>query len=115
MITASFGAVEIGRGQPRFSDLVVFGLSAVVAFGGLEGLDTGGFRVPLEKGFDDVILLGTALAFVSIVLAIAAARGVAAIAWAWFGGALCASLVFALVKSLEFMAARWLQERCGEG
>ena len=74
-ITASFGAVELGRGTPRFGDLVVFGLGAVVAFGGLEGLATGGFRSPLQKGSNDVVLLGTALAFISIVLAIATARG----------------------------------------
>ena len=87
-ITASFGAVELGRGQPRFGDLIVFGLGAVVAFGGLEGVASGGFHEPLEKGPSRVVLLGTALAFVSI----AAARGVAAVlsgAWAWFGGAFC--------------------------
>lgn len=116
-ITASFGAVQIGRGQPRFSDLIVFGLGAVVAFGGLEGLATGGFRVPLEKGSDQVVVLGTALAFVSVGLAIATARGIAAVAgggWGWFGAAFCASLVFALAESLEFMFAEWLQERRGE-
>ena len=116
-ITASFGAVELGRGAADFGDLIVFGLGAVVAFGGLEGVATGGFRAPLEKGSDEVILLGTALAFVSIVLAIAAARGLAAVltgAWAWFGAAFGASLVFALVESLEFMFAEWLQERRGE-
>ncbi len=56
-ITASFGAVEVGRGQPRFSDLIVFGLGAVVAFGGLEELASSGFRVPLETGSDDVTIL----------------------------------------------------------
>jgi hypothetical protein len=62
-------------------------------------------------------LLGTALAFVSIVLAIASARGLAAVlsgAWAWFGAAFGASLVFALIESVEFMFAKWLQERRGE-
>lgn len=116
-ITASFGAVEIGRGTPSFGDLIVFGLGAVVAFGGLEGLASDGFRTPLQKGSDEVVLLGTSLAFISIIVAIATARGVAAIltgAWAWFGGALCASLVFALVESLEFMLAEWVQERRGE-
>jgi hypothetical protein len=116
-ITASFGAVELGRGAPRFGDLIVFGLGAVIAFGGLEGLATGGFRSPLRKGPDDVILLGTALAFLSIVLAIATARGLAAVlsgAWAWFGAAFGASLVFALIESVEFMFAEWLQERRGE-
>ena len=116
-ITASFGAVELGRGSPRFGDLIVFGLGAVVAFGGLEGVASNGFRSPLEKGSDDVILLGTALAFVSIVLAIAAARGIAALlsgGWAWFSAAFAASLVFALVESVEFMFAEWLQERRGE-
>jgi hypothetical protein len=116
-ITASFGAVELGRGTPRFGDLVVFGFGAVVAFGGLEGLATGGFRSPLQKGSNDVVLLGTALAFISIVLAIATARGIAELlsgAWAWFGAAFGASLVFALVESVEFMFAEWLQERRGE-
>jgi len=116
-ITASFGAVEIARGNPSFGDLVVFGLGAVVAFGGLEGVVSGGFRTPLRKGSDEVVLLGTSLAFISIILAIATARGVAGVltgAWAWFGAALCASLVFALVESLEFMLAEWVQERRGE-
>jgi xanthine/uracil permease len=64
-----------------------------------------------------VVLLGTALAFISIMLAIAAARGVAEVlsgGWAWFGAAFAASLVFALVESVEFMFAEWLQERRGE-
>jgi hypothetical protein len=116
-ITASFGAVEIGRGSPSFGDLIVFGLGAVVAFGGLEGVASDGFRTPLQKGSDEVVLLGTALAFISIVLAIATARGVAAVvtgAWAWFGAAFCASLVFALVESLEFLFAEWVQERRSE-
>src|SRR5690349_6992211 len=56
-ITASFGAVEIGQGNPGFGDLVVFGLGAVVAFGGLEGLASEGFRTPLQKGSDEVVLL----------------------------------------------------------
>lgn len=116
-ITASLGAVELGRGTPRFGDLAVFGLGAVVAFGGLEGLASGEFRSPLQKGSNEVVLLGTALAFISIVLAIATARGIAEVlsgAWAWFGAAFGASLVFALVESVEFMFAEWLQERRGE-
>ena len=114
-----------GLGQSLGGNATAFGYSvtitasfgAVVAFGGLEGVASRGFRSPLEKGSDDVILLGTALAFVSIVLAIAAARGLAAVlsgAWAWFGAAFGASLVFALVESVEFMLAEWLQERRGE-
>ncbi len=116
-ITASFGAVQLRRGQPRFGDLLLFGVGAVLAFGGLEGVLTRGFRVPLEKGTDQVTTLATALAFISVALAIATARGVAELltgAWAWFGGALGASLVFALVESIEFMLAEWVQERRGE-
>lgn len=116
-ITASYGAVSIGQGNPEFGDLIAYGLGAVVAFAGLEGVVSSGFRRRLTKGSDEVMLLGTSLAFISIVLAIAAARGVAAVLTgvpAWFCGALCASLVFALVESLEFMLAEWLQERRGE-
>jgi hypothetical protein len=116
-ITASFGAVQLERGQPSFSDLILFGMGAVVAFGGLEGLLSHGFREPLEPGTDQVITLASALAFISIALGITAARGVAQLlggAAAWFGAALAASLVFALVESIEFMLAEWLQERRGE-
>ena len=35
-------------------------------------------------------------------------------AWAWFGAAFGASLVFALIESVEFMFAEWLQEPRGE-
>ena len=117
-ITASFGAVELGRGTPRFGDLIVFGLGSVIAFGGLEGGGQRWISISFcRKGSNEVVLLGTALAFISIVLAIATARGIAELlsgAWAWFGAAFGASLVFALVESVEFMFAEWLQERRGE-
>lgn len=115
-ITASFGAVELARGAPAFGDLILFGVGAVLAFGGLEGLLSQGFRAPLEQGADEVITLGTALSFISVGLAICAARGVAGALSgpiAWMAGALSASLVFALVESLEFMLAQWVQERRG--
>ena len=51
-ITATFGAVSVQRGQPSFGDLILFGMGAVVAFGGLEGLLNHGFREPLEPGTD---------------------------------------------------------------
>lgn len=115
-ITASFGAVQLARGQPGFADLILFGTGAVLAFGGLEGLLSRGFRTPLEKGIDQVVTLATSLSFISIALAIASARGLAEVLGggaAWFAAALGASLVFALVESLEFMLAEWVQERRG--
>jgi hypothetical protein len=114
-ITASFGAVELGRGDPGFGDLIVFGLGAVIAFGGLEGVASGGFRTPLQKGSDSCS--GLRWRSFPSCSRFAAARGIAALlngAWAWFGAAFCASLVFALVESVEFMFAQWLQERRGE-
>lgn len=116
-ITAGFGAVQAVRGTPTFGDLLLYGIGAVVAFGGLEGLLSRGFHAPLEAGEDRVITLATALSFISIVVAICAARGAAEVVGghaAWLAGALCASLVFALVESLELMLAQWVQERRGE-
>jgi hypothetical protein len=116
-ITASFGAVELQRGSPTYADLIVFGLGAVFAFAGLEGLLSNGFREPLTKGADQVITLGTALAFISISLAITAADLLAGTlngGLAWFAGALGGSLVFVLVESLEFVLAQWIQERRGQ-
>jgi len=117
MITASFAAVQYERGQPSYTDLLLYGMGAVVAFTALEALVSRGFRVPLEGGSDQVIALGTALAFVSVALAITTALGVAAAlrgGAAWFGAALSASLVFILTESLEFILAEWMQERRGE-
>ena len=116
MITASFAAVQYERGQPSYTDLL-YGMGAVVAFTALEALVSRGFRVPLEGGSDQVITLGTALAFVSVALAITTALGVAAAlrgGAAWFGAALSASLVFIPTESLEFILAEWMQDRRGE-
>lgn len=120
-ITASFGAVQLERGQPGFGELVLFGMGAVIAFACLEGPLSHGFREPLEAGTDQVITLATALAFVSVALGISTARAIAATfggAVAWFGAALGASLVFVIVESLEFALAEWVQERrdapCGD-
>lgn len=116
-ITASFGAVQLEHGQPGYVDLLLYGMGAVVAFTALEALVSRGFRVPLMGGSDQVITLGTALAFVSVALAITAALGLAAVlpgGVAWLGCALGASLVFILTESLEFILAGWVQERRGE-
>ena len=79
MITASFGAVQYERGQPTYTDLLLYGMGAVVAFTALEALVSRGFRVPLMGGSDQVVTLGTALAFVSVALAITTALAVAAV------------------------------------
>ncbi len=116
-ITASFGAVQLDRGQPHYVDLLLYGLGAVTAFSALEGTVTKGFRGALDVGSDQVISLGTALAFVSVALAITAAHGVATAlhgSIAWFVAALVASLVFVLAESVELVLAQWVQERRDE-
>jgi hypothetical protein len=116
-ITASFGAVSLDRGKPHYAELLLFGLGAVTAFSALEGAVTKGFRAALDAGSDQVISLGTALAFVSVTLAITAAHGVASMlhgALAWYAAAFVASLTFALAESLELVLAQWVQERRAE-
>jgi len=116
-ITASFGAVQLENGSPTLVDLLSFGIGAVIAFTALEGVLSNGFRTPLAKGTDQVITLGTALAFISVSVAIATADGVARLLTggvAWFAAALTASLAFVLVESVEFVLAEWIQERRGE-
>jgi len=116
-ITASFGAVQHERGQPSYLDLLLFGVGAVIAFAVLEGVVTRGFRNPLRTGRDEVVTLGTALAFMSVALAITAALSVAHVLHggvAWFAGAMAGSLVFALAESVEFVVAELVQERRGQ-
>lgn len=117
VITASFGAVQLERGQPGYADLLLYGLGAVLAFSALEGLLTRGFRTPLIVGSDQVIALATALSVVSVAVAITAAYAVASVlsgGSAWFAGALAASLVFVLTESVEFVLAALVQERRGQ-
>ncbi|MGI8845511.1 MAG: hypothetical protein ACR2HC_04950 [Thermoleophilaceae bacterium] len=117
VITASFGATQLQRGQPGLEDLLLFGVGAVLAFTALEGLLTNGFKKPLTAGSSEVIALGTALSFVSVVVAIAAAHAVASVlsgGFAWFASALAASLAFVLTESVELVLAGVVQERRGE-
>jgi hypothetical protein len=116
-ITASFGAVQHERGQPAYIDLLLYGVGAVLAFAGLEGLLSRGFHGRLTGGSDQVITLGTALAFISVAVAITTALGVASFlrgGLAWFAAALAASFVFVVIESLEFALAKVVQERRGE-
>ena len=66
--------MQYERGQPSYTDLLLHGMGAVVAFTALAALVSRGFRVPLEGGSGQVITLGT----VSVALAITTAVGVAA-------------------------------------
>lgn len=89
----------------------------MTAFSALEGAVTHGFRSALAVGSDEVISLGTALAFVSVAVAVTAAHGVASTLHghvAWYASALVASLVFVLAESIELVLAQWVQERRSE-
>lgn len=116
-ITASYGAVQNQQGNPALFDLLLYGIGAVAAFSVLEGILSRGFRQPLPRGSDEVRTLGTALAFLSIAMAIATASAIASLLGggvAWFASAVGASLVFVLAEGLEFAVAAWLQQRRGE-
>lgn len=116
-ITASYGAVQHQRGNPSFLDLLLYGLGAVAAFSVLEGIVSRGFKRAIPAGSDEVRTLGTALAFLSIGLAISSAYGIASLLHggaAWFASAVGASLVFVLAEGLEFALAALVQQRRGE-
>lgn len=113
-ITASYGAVQNQQGSPGFLDLLLYGLGAVAAFSVLEGIASRGFREPVPSGSDVVRMLGTSLAFVSIVLAISAAYLVAGLTHGpgmWFAAAATSSTLFVFAEGLEFTAAAWMQRR----
>jgi len=111
-VVLALAALQITGGS-HYADLLLYGLGALTAFSVLEGAVTRGFRTALDAGSDQVISLGTALALVSVVLAITAAHGVASVlhgSAAWFAAGLAASLVFVLAESVEFVLAQWVQE-----
>lgn len=75
---------------------------------------TRGFRAAPPQAPPKVIMLGTALDFVSVAVGAGAALGVAELVAgfaAWPLAAAAAALLFLLTESLELVLAKWIRRR----
>ena len=109
-ITATFGVLTSIAGPNRVVDVFTFAAGAAAAFTLTEAVASRGFRVRMRSEPPDVIVLGSAIAFPSVLLAVAAgALGgdlLMTAAWpgaAWPVGSVAATTVFLLVSAGELL------------
>jgi hypothetical protein len=116
-ITGSFGVVQTVTGSPTVVQVLLFGVAAAVVVGALEGAVTRGFRERVGSAPPEVAMLGTAQNFISVVLGIGAAAGIAAIidgGGAWPAAGALSILVFLVAESAETLLAEVIQRRRGD-
>ena len=109
LITVTYGAVSLQVGSPTVGRLFVFAIGATLGFVTWEAVASRGFTVRIREEPSDVVLVGTALAPVSVALGLATALGVLAIlsgAWAWGAAPFAATAVYVLATGLQMAAAR---------
>lgn len=114
-ITASFGVLGALHGSADVSEVFGFAIAGALAFTLLQMLATRDFRERPDAAPRKVVMLGTALNFVSV----AAAVGVAALvglilpaAVAWPLGPFLASVTYVAVEAAELaLAARLVDSR----
>jgi|SRR3954468_24264585 hypothetical protein len=78
MITATFGAIQVGHGSPSYGQLILFALCASLTFAVLEGFASRGYRESLPEYESFVQTPGTALNVLSVTAGVGAAIGLAA-------------------------------------
>ena len=114
LITATFGAVSLQVGRTTVPRLFAFVVGATLGFALLEAVASRGFQVRIREERSDVVLIGTALAPVSVSLGLGAALGVIALVggtWAW-GLAPCAATgTYVLMAGAQMAVARRYEER----
>jgi hypothetical protein len=116
-ITGSFGVVQTVVGSPTVVQVLLFAVAAALVVGALEGMVTRGFRDRVGTVPPEVAMLGTAQNFISVLLGIGTAAGIAAIidgGGAWPAACALSILVFLLAESAETLVAEVIQRRRGD-
>ena len=117
MITCSFGVLSNLEGSPSIGAILSFGLAAAATFTLLHALASDLFRHGPQTAPRHVVMLGTALNFVSVGLGVGAAALVgllvAAPAAAWPIGSAAASSAFIFTEALEMLLAEQVEGRRG--
>jgi MFS family permease len=102
---------------PSLLEIFVFLFGAAVSFASVEAIATGGFRDESREEPSKVVALGSALAILSMSLAVGAAAAVAAFleGWlAWFIASWFSSTAYLAVVAAEMAFARRIEENAGE-
>lgn len=113
LITAVFGLVNLQDGPPTVGRLFAYALGATLGFATWEAVASRGFRMRIREEPSDVVLVGTALAPVSVGVSFVAALGVTAAtvgAWSWLMTPLAATVVYVALTGAQLMVARLYEE-----
>lgn len=114
MITTTFGVVSRVSRAPRVFELFLFATGAAAGFIVLEAAASRFFRDRLHPERSEVVMLGSALALVSVNAAVGTALLVARLTgeWVvWLVAPFAATVVYVLISGLELALARRAEER----
>lgn len=114
LITTVFGLVSLRDGPPTEGRLFAFAMGATLGFALWEAAVSRGFRIRIREERSDVVLVGTAMAPVSVGVSLAAALGLAQVLsglWAWMLVPLTATVVYVLLTGVQLAVARLYEER----
>lgn len=109
MITGSFSALATLVGKPGLGDIFGFALAAAATLTVILGVTSHGFTRSLEVAPREVVLLGTAMNFLSVGVGVgsAALAGTIVGSWpAWPIGAIAATGAYIGAESAELAAAQ---------
>lgn len=114
LITTVFGLVSLRDGPSTVGRLFAFALGATFGFALWEAAVSRGFRIRIREEKSDVVLVGTAMAPVSVGASLATALGIAQVLsglWAWSLIPLTATIVYVTLTGAQLAAARLYEER----
>ncbi len=116
-ITAAFGVLTTIVGPTRLWDVFTFAFGAALAFTVTDAVASRGFRVRMRGERPEVAVLGAAMSFPSVLLAVGAAALAGQVALgtpiAWPAGSFAATVVFVLVGAVELLLGERAQQMRG--
>lgn len=114
LITTVFGVVNLRDGPPTVGRLFAYAIGATMGFALWEAIASRGFRIRIREEQSDVVLVGTAMAPLSVGASLAAALGISQVLsglWAWALTPLTATIVYVMLTGAQLVAARLYEER----
>jgi len=109
-ITATFAVLNVSLGSPSVFDVMMFVVGAIAAFSIIDLAASRGFKKRLRGDPPEVVVLGSAIGFMSATAGVGSAALLAAVLEAgvtWPLGSLVASALYVLVLAAEItLAAR---------
>jgi hypothetical protein len=114
LITTSFGAVQLEVGSATIPRLFFFVLGATGAFAVVEAASSRFFRKRIRQDPGEVVVLGTALAPVSVGVALAAGLALLQVvggSWAWALTPGVVTATYIAMAAIQLTLARQYEER----